>query len=183
MDKVTRATWDDLHSSDREKRYHAFLKLLKLTDKRVTWAYEVWDDLLGWMREGDNHERAIAAQVLANLAKSDPKKRILKDFRVLLQGTRDERFVTARHTLQSIWKVGTVGKQHQELVVKGLTTRYRECIAEKNCTLIRFDIIQDFRQLYEVTRDEKLRQRALRLIETEADPKYRKKYASAWREK
>ena len=43
--------------------------------------------------------------MLANLTKSDPEKRILKDFDALLSVTKDERFVTARHTMQSIWKV------------------------------------------------------------------------------
>jgi len=47
----------------------------------------------------DNHVRAIAAQVLCNLARSDPENRILKDFDALLAVTKDERFVTARHCL------------------------------------------------------------------------------------
>jgi hypothetical protein len=43
--------------------------------------------------------RAIAAQVLCNLAKSDPKNRMAKDFQALLNVTKDERFVTARRVL------------------------------------------------------------------------------------
>jgi len=56
-------------------------------------------------------------------------------------------------------------------------------ITEKNCTLIRYDIIQGLRKLYEEVKDEEVRKKALELIETEADIKYRKKYASLWRVK
>jgi hypothetical protein len=54
---------------------------------------------------------------------------------------------------------------------------------DKNCTLIRFDIIQDLRRLYDQEKDEKVRGKALELIETEDHIKYRKKYASLWRVK
>jgi hypothetical protein len=44
--------------------------------------------------------------------------------------------------------------------------------------LIRYDIIQGLRKLYDEVTDEKVREKALELIETEEDLKYRKKYAS-----
>ena len=47
--------------------------------------------------------------------------------------------------------------------------------------MIRYDIIQGLRKLYEEVKDEKIRGKALELIETEDDLKYRKKYASLWR--
>jgi hypothetical protein len=47
--------------------------------------------------------------------------------------------------------------------------------------LIRYDIIQDLRNLYDEVKDEGIKAKALELIATEADLKYRKKYASLWR--
>jgi hypothetical protein len=129
----------------------------------------------------DNRRRAIAAQILCNLAKSDPKQRMLKDFDALLAVTKDERFVTARHCMQSLWKLGVAGKDQQQKLVDGLAGRFKECITEKNCTLIRYDIIQGLRKLSDEVNDEKIRRKALELIETEEDLKYRKKYASLWR--
>ena len=156
---------------------------MKATEQPVDWAYEAWDDLLKTLRHEDNHERAIAAQILCNLAKSDPKNRMLKDFDALLAVTHDERFVTARHCLLSLWKVGAAGKKQQKTLMEGLETRFREAIAEKNCTLIRYDILQGFRKLYDVVHDEKIKEKALELIATEADLKYRKKYATLWKTK
>ena len=46
-----------------------------------------------------------------------------------------------------------------------------------------FDIIQSFRNLYDVVKDERIKEKALELIETEEDLKYRKKYANFWKAK
>jgi hypothetical protein len=181
MDKTTRTKLDNLQSKDRDLQNDAFFYIIAATDKPVDWAYEVWDGLVANLKDKDNHVRAIAAQVLANLAKSDPENRMLKDFDALLAVTRDERFVTARHCMESVWKVGAAGKQQQQKLVDGLASRFEECITERNCTLIRYDIMQSLRNLYDVVKDEKIKEKALALIETEADTKYRKKYATVWR--
>jgi hypothetical protein len=183
LDKIIRTDLDNLWSQDREAQNQAFQAVLKLTDQPVHWAYEAWDELLQGLSHKDNHDRAIGAQVLCNLAKSDTKNRMLKDFDALLAVTKDERFVTARHCMQSLWKVGIVGPQQQQMYITGLERRFHECIAEKNCTLIRYDILQSFRNVYDVVKDEKIRAKALALIETEEDLKYRKKYLTLWRAK
>ena len=181
MDSITRTNLENLWSADRELQNKAFFDILEATDKPVDWAYDVWDEMLANLSHKDNHNRAIAAQILCNLAKSDPENRILQDFDTLLAVTKDERFVTARHCMQALWKVGVAGKEQQDLLVNGLAGRFKECIAEKNCTLIRYDILQSLRNVYDVVKDEKIREKALELIESEEDLKYRKKYASLWR--
>src|SRR5215207_9566385 len=183
MDKIIRTNLDNLWSEDRDSQNKAFFYMIEATDKPVDWAYEAWDTLVENLSHKDNHNRAIAAQMLSNLAKSDPKNRMLKDFDALLAVTKDEKFVTARHSLQSLWKVGAAGKKQQKILVEGLERRFKECITEKNCTLIRYDIIQSLRNLYDTVADEKVKEKALELIETEEDLKYRKKYASIWRSK
>ncbi len=181
MDKITQTNLDSLFSEDRELQNKAYSFLMEETEKPVDWAYEVWDKLLGGLKHKDNHVRAIASQLLANLAKSDSDGRMFKDFDRLLAVTMDERFVTARHCLQSIWKVGLAGKKQQQMVVDGLEKRFEECATEKNCTLIRYDIIVDLQNLYHVSRDEAIKEKALELIELEDDEKYKKKYAGVWK--
>ncbi|MFU8774124.1 MAG: hypothetical protein ACNA8H_17105, partial [Anaerolineales bacterium] len=78
--------------------------------------------------------------------------------------------------------VGVAGKLQQKLLVAGLQSRFHECQVEKNCTLIRYDIIQSLRNVYDVVQDEEIKAKALALIETEDDPKYRKKYAQVWKD-
>ena len=72
MNKTTQTNLQNLWSADRELQNKAFSLVLDATDKPVDWAYEVWDDVVKNLTHKDNHNRAIAAQVLCNLAKSDP---------------------------------------------------------------------------------------------------------------
>ena len=180
MDNKTQKHLDNLFSQDRELQNKAFTYILKETEKPVDWAYEIWDSLAEGLGHKDNHVRAISAQILANLAKSDPQNRLQEDFPRLMEVTKDERFVTARHALQSIWKVGAQ-KKMQKTVVDALADRFETCTAEKNWSLIRYDIIQDLRNLYDEVGDESIKQEAMELIEMEKDLKYKKKYASVWK--
>ena len=181
MDAATRTQIDNLWSSDRDLQNDAFFAIVAATDRPVDWAYEVWDKLFENLTHKDNHNRAIAAQVLCGLAKSDPKQRMLKDLDALLNVTKDERFVTARHCMQALWKVGVAGKAQQQAYMAGMAKRFKECINEKNCTLIRTDIIQSLRNVYDQVKDESIREQALAWIETEDDLKYRKKYSTLWK--
>jgi HEAT repeat protein len=181
IDKTIRTQLDNIRSEDGQLQNKAYFFLMEKTEIPVDWAYEAWDELVEGLTHMDNHVRAISAQALANLGKSDPKGRMFKDFDKLLNVTKDERFVTARHCLQNIWKVGLGGKNAQQLVVNGLEKRFHECITEKNCTLIRYDIIVGLRNLYDATISSEIKEKALELIETEKDVKYRKKYATVWR--
>jgi hypothetical protein len=147
----------------------------------VDLAYEVWDDLLRTLVDGDNRQRSIAAQVLSNLAKSDSQQRMLKDLPALLKVTKDERFVTARHCLQSMWKIGVAGEAQRKALLKGLAARFKECTAEKNCTLIRYDILVVLRRVFDLVNDEQIGLTVERLMPLEEDLKYRKKYATVWR--
>ena len=182
MNELTQKNLRNLWSEDRELQNKAFAYILKATDKPVDWSYELWGGMLENLGHKDNHNRAIAAQVLCNLAKSDSKNRILKDFDALVAVTKDERFVTARHCMQALWKVGVAGKKQQKIYMDGLERRFKECITEKNCTLIRYDILQSFRNVYDAVKDESIKDKARELIEIEEDAKYRKKYASLWRD-
>jgi hypothetical protein len=182
MDKNIRDHLNNIRSEDGQVQNIAYHFLMAETEKPVDWAYEAWDELIEGLTHKDNHVRAISSQLLANLGKSDPKGRMFKDFDKLLNVTKDERFVTARHCLQSIWKVGLGGKNAQIMVVKGLEKRYRECAREKNGTLIRHDILVGLRNLYNATTSSEIKEKALELIELEQDAKYKKKYAGVWRQ-
>src|SRR5215216_3498218 len=157
MDKITRTNLDNLWSEDRDLQNKAFFYIIEATNRPVDWAYDVWAEIVENLSHKDNHNRAIAAQILCNLAKSDPENRILKDFKKLLAVTRDEKFVTARHCLQSLWKIGALGGKGQKVWMDGLEDRFQECVAEKNSTLIRYDILQSFRNVYDVVKDDNIK--------------------------
>ena len=181
MEAQVQRYFDDLEAPGRETQFEAYKNLLNVTKEEVDWAYEVWDKLVQDLKNRDNHSRSRAAQFLSYLAISDPEKRMLNDFYSLWEVTRDSKFVTARHRLQSIWRVGLAGHEQQELLMNHFTDRFRTCIEEKNYTLIRYDIIQGLRNLYDETKKVDIKQISLELIATEVDSKYQKKYVTVWR--
>jgi len=182
MDPITKAHFNNLHLSNPAERYPSYRYAIEITNEPVSWAYQVWDDLLQMTETGDNHQRTIAAQLLSNLAKSDPEHRMIHDFDKVMKVTHDDKFVTARHSLQALWKIAIIDNESQKMVVSKLSDRFKSCIAEKNCTLIRYDIIEVFRKIYNVIPDRGLRDKALALLETENDLKYRKKYLGLWKD-
>lgn len=181
MEQQLKLAFEKSKSGDKEERYEAYQNILQVTDQQVDWAYEVWDQLIEDLTHKDNHQRARAAQYLANLAKSDPEMRMMKDFPKIWAVTKDEKFVTARHSLQSIWKVGIAGTPQKEMVMEVLAERFKNCEDEKNFTLIRNDIIQNMKNLYDDFNDASIKQTALDLIETVDDKKYKKKYMTIWK--
>lgn len=172
----------NLRGKDRKQQGASFQELMKLTDEPVDWAYEIWDDLVDLLATGNNRARSIAAQVLCNLAKSDPDGRMKKDLPKLFQTTKDEKFVTARHSLLALWRVGIVDPDLTKRTLAGLEKRYRECDEEKNATLIRYDICCVLRKIHDRIGDSGIPQRAKKLIDLETDPKYRKKYLGEWKD-
>jgi hypothetical protein len=182
MEQPIRQALNDIHGADKAARSRGYEAVIAATDSSVDWAYDVWDEVVADLGHRDNHVRAIAAQLLCNLAKSDPEVRMAQDFPALLNVTRDERFVTARHCMQALWKVGAAGLRQQEIWCEGLVRRFTECRAEKNWSLIRYDILQSMRNVYDVTQDEGIRATAQELIAGETDDKYRKKYAKLWKD-
>jgi hypothetical protein len=181
MDPDIRASLDAVLSDDVAAQNEAYSSLMDATESRVDWAYDAWDELVEMLRHRGNRVRAIASQVLCRLAASDPEARIVGNLDALLAVTRDERFVTARHCMQALWHVGAAGERQRAAVVDGLARRFTECASEKNCTLIRYDILGSLRKIYDAAPDERVKAKALELIDTEADPRYRKKYAGVWK--
>ncbi len=180
---MPQADLDAAFSPDPVQRNSAFSRLIETTDRPVDWAYRIWDRAMQGLTDRDNHIRAISAQLLCNLAKSDPENRMLRDFDRLLQVTRDSRFVTARHALQNLWKVGLAGPEQLALLMNGLRARYTESFSERNGTLVRFDILVDLANLYEHLKDDQIKSAALVWTDEEPDPKYRRKYLGVWKAK
>jgi hypothetical protein len=69
-----------------------------------------------------------------------------------------------------------LGDQTRERVISHLETRFEECSLEKHYNLIRQDILQSMRLLYDSEKDAGLLLKAKDLVLKEKEEKYRKKY-------
>lgn len=183
MDDILRRDFNNmLTTQDANARYESFQHLLKTTNEKVDWAYEVWNDLLEAAASKNNHLRTLAVQLLSNLAKSDNEHRLIKDIDKLIAVTKDEKFVTARHSLLSLWKAGIAYKPLQQIVTDKLEARYNECETEKNYTLLRYDIITVIKKIFDHVQDEGIKKQSFEMINREANEKYKIKYASVWKD-
>lgn len=147
---------------------------------KVPWADTCWSTFTGLLDHDNNHVRAIAGQVLCNLARSTPPETVLRDLETIVASTGDEKFVTGRHILQALWKIGLGDQGTRKALLDALADRFKTCTSEKNASLMRYDIVVGLRTLYDEVGDKTVLATARNLISSEDDPKYRKKYASAW---
>lgn len=102
MDRTIQTSFENLLSQDKDLQFEAYNHILASTKEEVDWAYDEWEQLKEDLTHSDNHRRSRAAQFLCGLAKSDPEKRMIKDFPLVWEVTKDKKFVSARHSLQSI---------------------------------------------------------------------------------
>lgn len=167
---------ENLGSTDDKIRLAALQTLLKMTDSKVDWIYEVWDQLLEKLAHENSYQRSIGIMLLCNLAKSDTEDRLRSTLDRLLAHTRDDKFITSRQCIQNIWKVAAANKTNREKILKHLEKRFVECADEKHYNLLRQDIIQSMVCLSEHEGEDGLLTRVKALIEKEQDRKYRKQY-------
>lgn len=100
-DAITR-----LASGDRAAQGRTYAFLLRRRRRKGGWADLAWRKVKPLLGHKDNRVRSITGQVLCGLAQSASPELVERDLDDLISLTRDERFVTARHVLLALWKVG-----------------------------------------------------------------------------
>ena len=178
-----KALFADRASGDADRAAAATLRLFAMADAKVDWADEVWDELVAGLSAKDNHQRAFAAQLLARLAVSAPT-RVLDDLAGIAALMRDGRAVTARLTVQSIWRIGLAGPKQARRTVDALALRYTACEGDKNADVVRIDVITSLGRLAAALDGElraELDATVARLIGSESDPGVQFKQNAAWR--
>lgn len=165
-----------LEDKDNTARYEAFTQLLTITEEPVSWSYEAWDTLAAKLGSDNSYQRSIGMSLLCNLSHSDPEKRLNALIGKLLALTEDEKFITRRQTLQSIWKIAWFNPTLRPVVVQKLQQRFADCIDEEHPNLLRRDIVQSLLTLAELTHNEALFTAIDQLIQSESDEKSRKTY-------
>jgi hypothetical protein len=178
MESNIKECFSNLDSTDDKVRLNALQTILKATDGKVDWVYDVWELLLKKLKDENSYQRSIAIMVLCNLARSDREGRLDGSLDLLLAHTRDEKFITTRQCIQSIWKLAMTNLHNRALVLDHLDLRFKDCVGEKHYNLIRQDIIQSIGTIAAEGKDSALFARAQGLIAQEHEEKYRRKYTA-----
>lgn len=176
MDAIMSGLVATLESKDDTKRLSALKRLLSLTESTVGWAEEVWDRFVLNLDNENSYQRSIAIMMLCNLAKSAAKDRVKGSLGRLLEHTADEKFITSRQCIQNIWKVAVTDAEPARRVTRHLEQRFGACKDEKHANLLRQDIVQSLSKIARAMEDLDIAKRLPKLIQTEENEKYRKKY-------
>ncbi len=166
----------DIRSKDYNIRLSALNRLLEITEERVDWFEEKFEELVGKMDHENSYQRSIGIMLLCSLAKSDENDRIPAVVGEILKHTRDERFITARQCIQHLWKIGIAKPETKKEIIDHLGEQFVSCAQEKHHNLIRQDIIQTLYRICCHDSDEGLKGHIIDLIEKEEDEKARKNY-------
>lgn len=133
---------EDVGSKDNKIRKMALDNLLKITEEKIDWVYDIWDIFSEKLYSNNSYQRSIGVFLLSNLAKSDYEHRFVEEVDKYLSLMEDEKFVTSRQTIQSAWKVAIVYDEIREKIVRYLYTMFTENkFLEVHAILIRKDII------------------------------------------
>jgi len=177
-----RSALDRLASGERDSQGDDFTQLQQLTAQPVAWADAAWQLVVPLLRHRDNRVRSIAGQFLTRLAAAGASRAtVLSGFDALVAVTHDERFVTARHVLTSLWQVGLVDGEVRLRLLEKLGERCRSASEEKNAALIRYDILCCLRHLFDETGDITVKSAAHALIANEPEEKNTRKMQAVWR--
>lgn len=176
MDSSIRQKFNEFSSKEDKLRMDALQTILHITDEKVDWVYEVWDDLLQKLDDENSFQRSIAIMVLCNLAKSDSENRMKGIIDRLLIHTRDEKFITSRQCLQNIWKTAIVDPTLKEKILAHLEIQYKNCTCDQHYNLIRQDILQSMKTISGELNESTILEKAYGLAQMEENVKYRKKF-------
>lgn len=142
MNENVRILMDGVGSKNNKIRKEALDTLLDLTEEKVEWVYEIWGTLVDKLYSENSYQRSIGVFLLSNLAKSDYKHRFYEVIDRYLELMEDEKFITARQTIQSSWKVAVELKNLTDRITKYLLKMCSENkFLTQHANLIRRDII------------------------------------------
>ena len=161
---------------DNKIRFNALNELLNITEQKVEWFDEVFEDLNSRLKSANSYQRSIGMMLLCNLAKSDNGNDLEIALPDILQLLDDEKFITRRQSIQNIWKIALEKDNLKKKIIESLLKKFDKCLFEEHYNLIRQDIIS---ALYSIHRNNsELIPISLieDLIEVEDDVKLRKKY-------
>lgn len=150
MNDIIKDLMERLNVKDNNIRKEALNKVVELTECPVDWIYDYWDFLVEKLDSKNSYQRTIAMFIISNLAKSDRENRFEGILDKYLLMTEDEKFITSRQTLQTVWKVAIAKENCRKKIVEHLYRMFTENkYLDTHANLIRKDIVETLYKIYE----------------------------------
>lgn len=149
MDTQIQRYFEDLNAKNNTIRKQAFDALMTLSEAKVSWADEAFDILAPKLDCTNSFQRSIGMILLSNLAKSGIENKLSEIIERYLSHLDDEKFITARQSIQACYKAALCCDSIRKQVVNRLFSLFsssRHLTTHAN--LIQKDIVTSLFNIY-----------------------------------
>lgn len=92
---------ETLNEKDDKLRYNAFL-LLQASSRQFPYAYKYWDEFEKKLDNENSYQRSLGVMLIAENVRWDQGDKFSKTINKYLSCSTDEKFITARQTIQGL---------------------------------------------------------------------------------
>ena len=111
---------EQLSEKDDKLRYNAFL-LLQLISRESPFVYAYWDELEKKLESDNSYQRSLGIMLIAENVRWDKKNQFGKTLSAYLGCCNDEKFITARQTIQGLGTILQATKKYDSQIKQSLT--------------------------------------------------------------
>lgn len=172
MDNEITKLVNELAEKNDAVRMAAVNRLMELTEEKVDWIYDYLDVVLDKFGSDNSYQRCIAAKITANLAKSDTEKRLIGIIGKFAAQMDDEKFITARLTIQAAPKFGTASEEYAKAICAAILSTLKDNRhLSTHGNLIRLDAVTSLSEILKKYPGAADKNEAQRLISEQCDAK------------
>jgi hypothetical protein len=130
---------DELSEKDDKLRYNAFL-LLQAHSTLAPLVYAYWDVLAQKLESDNSYQRSLGVMLLAENIRWDREGKFGASLSEFLACCSDEKFITARQTLQALTKIVGTTKAYNKTIANHISSLDISKYKENQQSLLKKDI-------------------------------------------
>ena len=144
-----------LNEKDDDIRYATFL-LLQMLSQKDDRVYKHWDTFVGKLDHENSYQRSLGIMLIAENITWDKDEQFAKICSAYLDHCDDEKFVTARQSIQGIKKIVRQTNQYRKEIIDRLVGLDFEKRKDTQKGLLLLDTVEVLGELYQEEKDEKI---------------------------
>jgi hypothetical protein len=137
-----------LAEKDDAIRYSAFL-LLQANSREFPYTYEHWSVLEGKLESDNSYQRSLGVMLIAENVKWDKNGKFEKTISKYLNCCTDEKFITARQTIQGLANILEATNKYDKKILQALSQLPISQYKENQQRLLKKDITSILEKLQE----------------------------------
>jgi hypothetical protein len=130
---------DELNEKDDKLRYNAFL-LLHAHSAFASSVYSYWDVLAQKLDNDNSYQRSLGVMLMAENIRWDSEGKFAASLSKYLACCSDEKFITARQTMQALTKIAGITKAYNKAIAKHISSLDLSKYKDNQQSLLKKDI-------------------------------------------